>query len=129
MIKGIKMAQIILAFRLDKEKLKAVRATAQKTGFQVKEISRKDYSQKLGTLAGIEGFSRERQQYDGPEFPLEMMVFSGTDSAQLDTFLNAYKQTGTQPVPLKAVITPHNIFWTAEYLYKELLKEHMHFNR
>ena len=43
MIKGIKMAQIILAFRLDKEKLKTVRSTAQKTGFQVKEISRKDY--------------------------------------------------------------------------------------
>ena len=85
MIKGIKMAQIILAFRLDKEKLKTVRSTAQKTGFQVKEISRKDYSQKLGTLAGIEGFSRKSQLYDGPEFPLEMMVFSGTDSAQLDT--------------------------------------------
>ena len=129
MIKGIKMAQIILAFRLDKEKLKTVRSTAQKTGFQVKEISRKDYSQKLGTLAGIEGFSRKRQLYDGPEFPLEMMVFSGTDSAQLDTFLNNYKQTGAQPVPLKAVITQHNIFWTAENLYKELLKEHMHFNR
>lgn len=129
MIKGIKMAQIILAFRLDKEKLKTVRSTAQKTGFQVKEISRKDYSQKLGTLAGIEGFSRKSQLYDGPEFPLEMMVFSGTDSAQLDTFLNNYKQTGAQPVPLKAVITQHNIFWTAENLYKELLKEHMHFNR
>lgn len=129
MIKGIKMAQIILAFRLDKEKLKTVRSTAQKTGFQVKEISRKDYSQKLGTLAGIEGFSRKSQLYDGPEFPLEMMVFSGTDSAQLDTFLNIYKQTGAQPVPLKAVITQHNIFWTAENLYKELLKEHMHFNR
>lgn len=129
MIKGIKMAQIILAFRLDKEKLKTVRSTAQKTGFQVKEISRKDYSQKLGTLAGIEGFSRKSQLYDGPEFPLEMMVFSGTDSTQLDTFLNAYKQTGAQPVPLKAVITQHNIFWTAENLYKELLKEHMHFNR
>ena len=57
------------------------------------------------------------------------MIFSGTDSTQLDTFLNDYKQTGAQPVPLKAVITPHNIFWTAEYLYKELLKEHMHFNR
>lgn len=123
------MAQIILAFRLDKEKLKTVRSTAQKTGFQVKEISRKDYSQKLGTLAGIEGFSRKSQLYDGPEFPLEMMVFSGTDSTQLDTFLNAYKQTGAQPVPLKAVITQHNIFWTAENLYKELLKEHMHFNR
>ena len=129
MIKGIKMAQIILAFRLDKEKLKTVRSTAQKTGFQVKEISRKDYSQKLGTLAGIEGFSRKSQLYDGPEFPLEMMVFSGTDSAQLDTFLNNYKQTGAQPVPVKAVITQHNIFWTAENLYKELLKEHMHFNR
>lgn len=126
-IKDEKMAQIILTFGLEKEKFRAVRITAQRNQIQVKEISRKDYSQKLGVLAGIQGFSKEKVIYNGPDFPLEMMVFSGIDSAQIDAFMADYKQTGTKPVPLKAIITPHNIFWTAETLFKELWKEHLSF--
>lgn len=121
------MAQIILTFGLRKEKIKVVHSIAQKNRIQIKEISRKDYNQKLGALAGIQGFAKEKAIYNGPDFPLEMIVFSGIDSAQIDTFLADYKQTGAQPVPLKAIITPHNIFWTVEALFKELWKEHLHF--
>ena len=121
------MAQIILTFGLGKEKRRAVRSIAQKNKIQIKEISRKNYNQKLGALAGIQGFAKEKVIYNGPDFPLEMIVFSGIDSAQIDTFLADYKQTGAQPIPLKAIITPHNIFWTVEALFKELWKEHLHF--
>lgn len=121
------MAQIILTFGLGKEKTKVVRSIAQKSRIQIKEISRKDYNQKLGALAGIQGFAKEKVIYNGPDFPLEMIVFSGIDSAQIDTFLADYKQTGAQPVPLKAIITPQNIFWTVETLFKELWKEHLSF--
>lgn len=98
-----------------------------KNRIQIKEISRKDYNQKLGALAGIQGFAKEKVIYNGPDFPLEMIVFSGIDSAQIDSFLADYKQTGAQTVPLKAIITPQNIFWTVEALFKELWKEHLHF--
>ena len=121
------MAQIILTFGLGKEKIKVVRSIAQKNRIQIKEISRKDYNQKLGALAGIQRFAKEKVIYNGPDFPLEMIVFSGIDSAQIDTFLADYKQTGAQPVPLKAIITPQNIFWTVETLFKELWKEHLSF--
>lgn len=121
------MTQIILTFGLEKEKLRAVRITAQRNQIQVKEVSRKDYAQKLGTLAGIKGFAKEKVIYNGPDFPLEMMVFSGIDSSQIDTFLADYKKTSALPIPLKAIITPHNIFWTAEALFKELWKEHLSF--
>ena len=121
------MAQIILTFGLGKEKIKVVRSIAQKNRIQIKEISRKDYNQKLGALAGIQGFAKEKVIYNGPDFPLEMIVFSGIDSAQIDTFLADYKQTGAQPVPLKAIITPQNLFWTVETLFKELWKEHLSF--
>lgn len=121
------MAQIILTFGLGKEKIKVVRSIAQKNRIQIKEISRKDYNQKLGAIAGIQGFAKEKVIYNGPDFPLEMIVFSGIDSAQIDTFLADYKQTGAQPVPLKAIITPQNIFWTVETLFKELWKEHLSF--
>ena len=83
----------------------------------------------LRALAGLQGFSKENTTYNGPEFPLEMMIFSGTDSAKMHTFLDDYRQTGAQPVPLKAIITPHNIFWTVETLFNELKKEYLHFNR
>ena len=126
-IKDEKMAQIILTFGLGKEKIKVVRSIAQKNRIQIKEISRKDYNQKLGALAGIQGFAKEKVIYNGPDFPLEMIVFSGIDSAQIDSFLADYKQTGAQTVPLKAIITPQNIFWTVEALFKELWKEHLHF--
>ena len=121
------MAQIILTFGLGKEKIKVVRSIAQKNRIQIKEISRKDYNQKLGALAGIQGFAKEKVIYNGPDFPLEMIVFSGIDSAQIDSFLADYNQTGAQTVPLKAIITPQNIFWTVEALFKELWKEHLHF--
>ena len=121
------MAQIILTFGLGKEKIKVVRSIAQKNRIQIKEISRKDYNQKLGALAGIQGFAKEKVIYNGPDFPLEMIVFSGIDSAQIDSFLADYKQTVAQTVPLKAIITPQNIFWTVEALFKELWKEHLHF--
>lgn len=123
------MTQTILTFGLVKEKLNAVRKTALKNGIQVKEVSQKDYCQKLGTLAGIQGFSKENATYEGAEFPLEMMVFSGMDSSKIDTFLADYKKACVPPVPLKAIITPHNIFWTVEMLFNELKKEHLHFNR
>ena len=96
------MAQIILTFGLGKEKIKVVRSIAQKNRIQIKEISRKDYNQKLGALAGIQGFAKEKVIYNGPDFPLEMIVFSGIDSAQIDSFLADYKQTGAQTVPLKS---------------------------
>lgn len=121
------MAQIILTFGLGKEKIKVVRSIAQKNRIQIKEISRKDYNQKLGAIAGIQGFAKEKVIYNGPDFPLEMIVFSGIDSAQIDSFLADYKQTGAQPVPLKVIITPQNIFWTVETLFKELWKEHLSF--
>lgn len=123
------MAQTILVFGLKKEKLMAVRQTAQRNTIQIKAINRKDYSQKLGALAEIQGFSKEKKIYTGPDFPLEMIIFSGMDSNQVDTFLADYKKTGAPSVPLKAILTPHNIFWTADALFQELWKEHLHFQK
>lgn len=121
------MAQIILTFGLEKEKLRAVRSTALKNGMQVKEISRINYGQKLGFLAGIQGFHKEKTNYIGPDFPLEMMVFSGTDSTQMDAFLADYKQTGAASIPLKAIITPHNTSGLQKHISMSCLKKHLRF--
>ena len=120
------MEQFILMFGLDKDKEKAIRTVGSRIGAVPVTVERRDYSQKLGTLAGVQGFSRDKTVYSGPNFPAEMRVFSGMNSTQVDVFLAEYKKTGVPAVGLKAIVTPHNVFWTAEALFKELLKEHLH---
>lgn len=119
------MAQFILMFGLDQNKEAAVSAAATAAGATVVAVPRKDYSQKIGALAKVQGFSRDKTVYSGPDFPAEMLVFSGMNSAQVDRFLAEYKKQGVPAIGLKAIVTPDNIFWTPETLLKELLKEHM----
>ena len=119
------MAQTVLLFRLNQDKYAAVRKVFKILGIRILDIARKDYSQKLGSLAQIQGFSKEAKKYDGPELPVEMLVFSEMNSDQVDAFLAEYKKTGVEPIALKAVVTDQNIFWTADRMQKELLREHL----
>ncbi len=113
----------ILLFQIEKEKEKEIGRICRRLQITVRKIVPKDYGQKLGYLAGITGFSREHAPYAGGAFPAEMLVFSGMDSGQVDLFLKEYRESGTEPVGLKAVLTEHNVFWTPAQLFAELLKE------
>ena len=102
-----------------------VRVAAEKIGVDVTAVNRRDYGQKIGTLAEISGFHKNGKIYNGPDFAIEMLVFSGMDSQQVDAFLAEYKATGLPPVALKAIVTPYNVSWTADALLRELMKEHI----
>ena len=119
-------AQILL-FHIEPDKAKQIEAICRPLKIQVSKIHPYSYSQKLGYLADISGFNRENTTYTGPEFPSEMLVFSGMDSDLVDTFLAKYKEASIPPIGLKAIVTPHNVFWNAIDLYKELFKEHQQF--
>lgn len=122
------MSQVILTFQLQKEKEDGVAPICKVLGIRLTAVPMKDYAQKLGYLAGVKGFPREKAIYGGIPFPAEMLVFSGMDSSQVDAFLAEYKKTGLPAIGLKAVITPHNVFWTADELFRELMKEHLSFH-
>jgi hypothetical protein len=115
----------ILAFHIKKEKHAALQQVCTALGIELIDVAREDYAQKLGALAGVRGFSRDKAVYRGPELPTEMLVFSEMNSDQLDDFLAAYKETGLAPVALKAVVTPGNVFWDADTLFRELMREHL----
>lgn len=117
----------ILLFRVSPDKTKKIEAVCRSMKIRTIKINRASYAQQLGYLAGITGFNRQSIGYTGAEFPSEMLVFSGMDSETVDTFLAKYKEASIPPIGLKAILTPHNIFWTAEQLYKELVKEHLSF--
>lgn len=118
----------ILLFHVASKKEKQIDQICNSLHIKTVKIKPTSYSQKLGYLAGISGFNRENISYSSPDFPSEMMIFSGMDSDLLDSFLALYKEKAIEPIGLKAVLTPHNIFWTAEALYKELLREHQSFS-
>lgn len=114
----------ILLFHVEADKAKRIETLCRRLGIRASKVKLSSYSQKLGYLAGISGFRRENVSYTGSDFPSEMMVFSGMNSDLLDCFLEEYKKASIPPIGLKAVLTPHNIFWSAEDLYKALFKEH-----
>lgn len=119
----------ILLFHVQPEKTKQIESICRSLKLQTVKVKPSSYNQKLGYLAGIEGFNRENTVYQGPDFPSEMLVFSGIDSDMVDAFLAKYREIPIPPINLKAVLTPHNVFWSADALYKELLKEHLGFSQ
>lgn len=119
------MAQTLLTFELNRETDKAVREICRQLGIRKIDVAARDYAQKLGCLAGVTGFPREKGVCGAGAFSQEMIVFSGMNSTQLDIFLAEYSKTGLPEIGLKAIITVNNIFWTAETLYHTLKKEHL----
>ena len=119
----------ILLFHTTPSKTKQIEFLCRTLRIRVIKVKSSSYGQTLGYLAGITGFSRIPTTYTGPEFPSEMMVFSGLDSDRLDIFLAEYKKASIPPIGLKAILTPHNVNWSAEKLYRELFQEHtsLHF--
>lgn len=114
----------ILLFHVEPAKCRQIESICRTLHIQVVKVKPASYEQTLGYLAGISGFNRQNTTYTGPELPSEMLVFAGMDSDLVDTFLDAYKKASIPPIGLKAIVTQHNIFWTATALYKELFKEH-----
>ena len=114
----------VLLFHIEPAKCRQIESICHSLHIQTVKVKPTSYEQTLGYLAGISGFNRQNKTYSGPEFPSEMLVFAGMDSDLVDAFLAAYKKASIPPIGLKAILTQHNIFWTATALYKELYREH-----
>lgn len=56
---------------------------------------------------------------------MEMVIFAGISSRELDIFLDKYRKSGAAPIALKSVVTDTNKAWTMEQLYSELAKEYL----
>lgn len=117
----------ILLFHINLEKKVRILALCRQLEMEPVVVEKAKYHQQMGVLAGIVGFKEKGGRFEGKELPGEMMVFSGMDENMLDMFLAEYKKAGIAPIALKAVLTPHNIRWTPEELFRELMGEHQTF--
>ncbi len=117
----------VLLFHVAKEKHEQIKALCRTLEMETVTVGCRQYLEPLGVIAGIKGIPRSGEIYQGADFPLEMMIFSGIPQETLDVFLKKYRECAIEPIALKAVITPTNIFWNAQQLYAELMREHRSF--
>ena len=125
----MKSQKTILIYEMKKEKEEKVLTICRKRQITVRKVQLLEYAQSLGSLARISKIPQNRTKDSGTLLGEEMMVFSGMDTNEIDSFLNDYKNMGISPVELKAVLTPYNIFWNSRQLNEELQKEKNRFHQ
>ena len=114
----------LLIFNMDESRLSLIRAFCGSQNVRIIRIYRPQYGESIGALAGIPIYRLTNEPYRGEDFSQEMMVMCGFKPDELDAFLKAYREMGIPPVWLKATVTPHNMAWSADRLYRELAEEH-----
>lgn len=105
-------------------------------GIQTKKLKSTDADRKVGDVVGLKietgksaagsrNAGRSGQEQKAPkDYKLpELIIFSGFSDEELDTFLDAYKHAGIEPVALKAIVTIHNMSWTIYQIASELQRE------
>lgn len=111
-------------------------------GVRIKNIGPEQVLEKVGYLAGMEGYEAAGTGVEGtgaegtgadgagagpgglPVIPEEVMVLKQFSSQRLDMLLSALRRAGVPRIALKAVLTEHNSDWTFFHLYQELKEEH-----
>ncbi len=124
------MKKTVLLYNFSAERLKAVRRALTPLGCSVRCVSKKEFSQPVGALAGLSDVSCAADKKITPEndFSDEMLVICGFSGDGIDVFLNALKYGGVGRIALKAVLTEHNASWSGSELHRELKSEHDFFN-
>lgn len=134
------MNKKILLFSVNEEQQEKIKMFCDSLSIEVKAVEPDGYDKPISSIVGIpktkttvvrrsQGNIRATNtgsplSYRTTGFPEPMMVFCNLIQDDLDQFLSGYAAAGIEKVPLKAILTPHNISWTPEQLFDELMAEH-----
>lgn len=118
------MQKIILAYNFSAERMQFLKLACMMIKVPVKIISKEDFKQPVGFLAGMPNISRIEPTDTDAIFDKEMLLLCNLNRPDIDRLLSAIRKGKLQDVTLKAVLTPYNAGWTGLQLYKELSQEH-----
>lgn len=120
----IKTNKTVLLYNFSGSRLTLARKTLLAIGCNVRTVAKKEYGQSIGYLVGDENYSHLNKKITGNGFDDEMLVMYGFGSEMIDVMIAALKKCGIGSIPLKAVVTEHNIKWDSVTLYNEIKAEH-----
>ncbi len=115
---------LVLSYNLSPDKQDALRALCDAQGIRLRAVSPGELALPVGALAGLPCAVKPASGAPLSTFSDEMLVMCHMLSPQLDAFLAGLRGSGVGPIPLKAVLTPTNVAWSALQLHDELAREH-----
>lgn len=123
------MEQIVLLYNFDRLRLKEVRKALAPLKVRIKTVPKEQFLQPVGYVAGIDGILPSDEKNSGESFTDEMLVMYGFGNEKIDLLISLLKHCPVEKVDLKAVITPHNVYWDSIRLYKEVKADHDAMNK
>lgn len=113
----------VLIYNINSASPKGVklRNTLRVCGTACQTLTAEDSGQTIGYLLRLDGFAQNQPSDSYAEG--EALIFYNFTKQRLDRLLAALKRAGII-IPLKAVVTEHNINWTITALIGELEQEH-----
>lgn len=118
------MAQaLVLTFNLPEAAFARIRALAETIDVRVEAVPPGNFALPIGALLGLPVRPPDVPS-EGGGFSDPMLVMCNLDEAQFNRFLQMLREPGLPRIPLKAVLTPHNVGWNALQLHGELSREH-----
>ena len=119
------MKETILLFNPPaKEELLKIETALFPLRIRLKKVTREDYNQPLGVLAGLKDMEPAEGVFEGEELPDTMFIFCFLSDSRLNQALAALRTCGAGPFPYKAILTPTNSTWTAPDCFSEIRLEH-----
>ena len=116
------MARVLLYNFADEKRRRAVKSLLFRFSIPCREVPAEDQYRPLGAVLELEEFEAEAEGEEN-SFGDEMLVMHDLSRRQFNGLLDGMKQAGVQ-VPLKAVVTSHNLGWSGARLHRELRTEH-----
>lgn len=133
------MNKTILLFGVSENQQEKIKSFCSSFAVQVKAVANEDFDRPISSLVGLpktkntfmrrsQGTTRTldgtpQKAYHLTGFPEPMLVFCNLEQEDLDLYLKEYSSAGIEKISLKAILTPHNIFWTPKQLFEELFEE------
>lgn len=107
-------------------KVTKLKGVLVRMGIRIKNITPDQVGQKVGYLAGLEGYEAEETDPDAvlPVIGEEVLVMHRFTSRRIDELLLSLRKAGVSKIELKAIVTESNCPWSFYQLYEELKEEH-----
>lgn len=106
------------------KKTAKLKAVLIQMGVRIKNIGACQVGERVGYLAGMDGYEKNEIGEALPLISQEVLVMKDFSSRRMDELFLRIRKAGIPKIDLKAVITATNAGWTFYQLYEEILAEH-----